>query len=146
MRILGLDLGRKRIGVAISDPLGAFARELCTLERTSKGKVFSALKELVREWQVGLVVAGLPRKLSGEKGDEARWAESFARELEEALAVPVAVWDERLSTVQAARELKAGGRRTARQDLDARAAAVMLQSYLDAKRWEGSGADAEKEV
>ncbi len=139
MRTLGLDLGRKRIGVAISDPTGVLARELQVIVRTSKQGDLTTLKDLVQEWKVGRVIVGHPRRLSGERGREARWVERYAQELEEALGLPVVLWDEWLSTVQAERELRESGRRVRRKELHARAAAIILQDYLDAKRAEEQG-------
>ena len=144
MRTLGLDLGRRRIGVAISDPTGAFARELQVIVRTSKQGDLASLKDLVHQWKVGRVIVGHPRKLNGERGAEARWAERYAKELEEALGLPVVLWDEWLSTVQAEREFRDGGRRVKRKELHARAAAIILQDYLDAKRAGEQGCHGEE--
>jgi putative Holliday junction resolvase len=137
MRALGLDLGRKRIGVAISDPTGAFARELQVVMRSSKKEDFATLKGLVEEWEVEEVIVGHPRSLSGERGGEARWVEGYARELEGALGRPVLLWDERFSTVQAESEVREAGRRVRREELHARAAAIILQDYLDTRRETG---------
>ena len=117
--------------MAISDPMGLFARELQVIMRSSKEGDFAALKELVQEWKVGRVIVGYPRSLSGERGGEARWVERYAQELEGALGLPVVLWDEWLSTVQAEREVRESGRRVRRKELHARAAAIILQDYLD---------------
>ncbi|GBC87653.1 Putative pre-16S rRNA nuclease [bacterium HR12] len=134
-RVLGLDLGEARIGVAISDDERRLAVPLGTV-RTGAPRDLAAIAELVREHDVALVVVGHPLSLSGERGEAARKAEAFAEALREVLPVPVALHDERLTTVEAERALgEAGARgRRRRRAVDRSAAAVMLQAYLDAER------------
>jgi putative Holliday junction resolvase len=131
-RVLGLDLGDARIGVAISDDERRLAVPLGTV-RTGAPADLRAIAELVREHAVAVVVVGHPLMLSGESGARAHHAERFARALRDVLGIPVRLHDERLSTVEADRALRAagaGGRR--RRDLvDRSAATVILQSWLD---------------
>ena len=133
MRILALDLGGKRIGVAVSDELGFLARGLTTIHRRNRNADLAAIVRLVEEQQAGLVVIGLPLHLSGAAGHEAAKAEKFGTVLAPHLPVPITYWDERLTTVAAARMLAEAGvsPKKARERIDAAAAAVLLQSYLD---------------
>ena len=132
-RILGLDLGDVRIGVAISDPDRKVAVPFGTVH-TGAPADLKAIATIVEEDEVTLVVVGNPLRMSGESGARARHAEEFAGALRQFLAVPVVLHDERLSTAEAERALKeagAGGRER-RAAVDRSAAAVILQSYLDA--------------
>lgn len=131
-RVLGLDLGQARIGVALSDPDRRVAVPIGTI-RTGAPADLKAIASLVREHGVEEVVVGHPLGLSGRKGEAADHAERFATVLHEVLAIPVLLQDERLSTVQAERELGAAGvrGRRQRQVVDQSAATVILQSYLD---------------
>ncbi len=131
MRLLGLDLGERRIGVAVSDPQKVFARGVEVIERRSVERDLEALERLVQRYEVEAIVVGYPRRLDGTAGEEAEKAEAFAAQIESYLGLPVALWDERLSTVRAARVLRETGRRKRRQAIDATAAAVILQDYLD---------------
>ncbi|HMK11769.1 MAG TPA: Holliday junction resolvase RuvX [Acidimicrobiales bacterium] len=134
MRVLALDLGSKRIGVAISDPTESIASPDRVIDRTgSRARDHRAIAAVVDEWGAELVVVGLPLSLSGADGPAARATREEAAELEAALTVPVVVHDERLTTVTASRTL-----REAKMTADARrrvvdkvAAAVLLQSWLD---------------
>lgn len=132
-RVLGLDLGDVRIGVAISDPDRRLAVPLGTVH-TGAPADLKAIAELVREHDVNLVVVGHPLLLSGEAGDRARKAESFAAALGGFLNIPVVLQDERLSTVEADRALREAGAsgRERRRAVDRSAATVILQAYLDA--------------
>lgn len=134
-RILGLDLGEKRLGVALSDPSGTVASPLATIpHRTQRGDV-ERIASLCREHEVAAVVVGWPRNMDGTSGLPARRAEVFAQALRRALAVPVELWDERLSTVAADRALLEGNvtRRRRRVLRDRVAAALILQAWLDAR-------------
>lgn len=133
MRYLALDLGDRRIGVALSDPTGLLARPFMTLRRASRAEDFTRLNALVAEQQVGTVVVGLPLNLDGSDSQQTAWVRDYSAALAAALPVPVLLWDERLTSVEAAERLRARGKRPARQELDAAAAAVILQSYLDAR-------------
>lgn len=135
-RIMALDVGEKRIGVALSDPLGLTAQGLTVVHRRSPAADVAALAELVRAHEVTLIVVGLPRRMSGAIGAQAENALAFAALLRESLAVPVETWDERLTTRAAERMLVAGdlSRARRRQVVDKVAAALILQGYLDARR------------
>ena len=150
-RILGLDVGDRRIGVAISDPDRRLAVPLRSIERDGRGSEREALAALVRSEEVLAFVVGLPLSLSGETGPQAESTKSFARELEASLGLPVHLWDERLSTQEAQRLVADGGRRESGRresgrrsrrastaDIDALAASIILQAYLDSLRAGGA--------
>jgi putative holliday junction resolvase len=132
-RVLGLDLGDARIGVAISDDGRRLALPIGTI-RTGAPADLKSIAELVREHSVALVILGYPLLLSGEAGERAHHAERFAEALRAILPVPVLLQDERLSTVEAERALRATGAkgRVRRRHVDRSAATVILQSWLDA--------------
>jgi len=137
VRILGLDMGERRVGIAISDPTGTVARPLQTLVRGSREEDFAAIAALVAEYDVGLVVVGQPLSLDGTEGPQARRVARYAEALAARLPVQLVSWDERFTTVVAEEILqqshKSKKRRRARiaGEVDAVAAAVILQSYLD---------------
>ncbi len=137
MVIMGLDPGGKRIGVALSDPTGLLASPLTVLRRTTLERDLAELRRLAEANDVEKVLVGLPLHLSGEEGNEAERARSFASEVEAALGLPVELVDERLSSVEAERQLMESGVRWRRRKerLDAVAAAVILQAYLDTERY-----------
>lgn len=141
MRVLALDLGSKRIGVAVSDPTETIASPDRVIQRTgAKAADHKAIAEVVIEWEAELVVVGLPLSLDGSDGPAARAARAEAAELATVLVVPVVVHDERLTTVTASRSLQEA-RLTAdarRRVVDKVAAAVLLQSWLDQRRHEGN--------
>ena len=124
-RVLALDYGSARCGCALSDPTGTLARPLAVVERAASRRGLAELARLVREREVGRVVIGLPLTLAGDEGAQAAEARAFAARLEELVAVPVELYDERLTTRQAERS---GGKAAA----DSRAAAHLLQAYLSA--------------
>ena len=131
MRVLGVDLGSARIGVALSDPDGILATPLTVLPRTPE--LLERIRTLAAEHDVGAVVVGLPRSLDGRERQAARTVRAEVRRLAEGLPVPVHLQDERLSTVVAHTGMAAAGR-TARQrrgSVDASAAAVLLQTWLE---------------
>ena len=134
-RILALDLGEKRLGVALSDPSGTVASPLATVPHRSRREDVERIVALSREHEVTAVVVGWPRNMDGTSGPTARRAEVFARALGRALSVPVELWDERLSSVAADRALlEADVTRRRRRDLrDRVAAALILQGWLDAR-------------
>ena len=139
MRIMALDVGHKRIGVALSDPGQVLASTLQVIERKELQRDLAVVVQLVREHGVGKVIVGYPRSLNGTVGQQARVVERYAAVLEEklrdsSLDVPVVLWDERFSTVTADRLMAEAGRkgRERRERIDAVAAAVILQDYLDA--------------
>ena len=132
-RILALDLGKKRIGLAISDPLGITAQGLPNLVRTRKRADLAALEQLVRERQVGLILMGNPINMRGDEGRQSAWVREFAQALEKRTGLPVKLWDERLTSVEANRVLRSSGisieKRAAA--VDRLSAVILLQSYLD---------------
>jgi putative Holliday junction resolvase len=132
-RILALDLGKKRIGLAISDPLGITAQGLPNLVRTNKRADLDALGELIREREVGEVLMGNPINMRGTEGQQSGWVREFAESIETRLGVPVRFWDERLTSVEAERVLRQSGisieKRAAA--VDRLSAVILLQSYLD---------------
>jgi len=134
---LALDVGERRIGVAISDPSGTIARPLQTLARGSREEDFAAIAALVAEHGVGLVVVGRPLSLNGTEGPQARRVARYAEALTATLPVPVTAWDERFTTVTAEEILRQTRRKKRRArdkgEVDAVAAAVILQSYLDSQ-------------
>ena len=132
-RILALDLGKRRIGLAISDPLGITAQGLPNLERTNKRADLEALGALIRQREVGLVLMGNPVNMRGTEGRQSGWVREFAGDIEKRLGVPVRLWDERLTSVEAGRVLRSSGisieKRAAA--VDRLSAVILLQSYLD---------------
>lgn len=134
-RLLGLDMGERRIGVAVSDPTGLTAQPLDVIQRTTPERDVERIVHLAKAYEGARVVVGLPLRLNGTRGDAATKAEEFAARLGEA-GLSVHMWDERLTTVQAERTLRSGGvdSRKRRKVIDKVAAAVMLQAYLDSSR------------
>ncbi|MEW5954687.1 MAG: Holliday junction resolvase RuvX [Bacillota bacterium] len=136
MRIMGLDLGDKTIGVALSDPLGLTAQALEVVCRNGSLKDdLIRLKEIARANEVTRIVIGLPRNMNGTIGPRGELALEFTRQVEQSLGLPAETWDERLSTVAAERVLLDANmrRKKRRQVIDKIAAAVILQNYLDAR-------------
>ncbi len=134
-RCLGLDVGDRRIGVAVSDESGRLARPLTVLRRTGTAADAAGVAALARELGAGLVVVGLPLNMDGSRGEQAEKSLAFAAELS-ARGLRVELWDERLSTRQAQRVLVAAGarRRARRSREDAVAAALILQGFLERRR------------
>jgi putative Holliday junction resolvase len=132
-RVLALDLGKRRIGLAVSDELGLTAQGLPTLERTNKAQDLEVLARLIREKNAALVVVGHPLHLSGAEGRQANWAAQFARTLAMHAEVEVRLWDERLTSVEAGRILSQSGmsRKKKSAAVDRLSAVLILQSYLD---------------
>ena len=130
-RILGLDFGRARIGVAISDELQMLAHPLETIPANEEPA--SRIAEIVREKQVDHVVAGIPRQMNGQIGTAATEVLEFVEKLRSILPCPVVTWDERLTTVAAHRALRDAGKKTrdTRGYVDQVAAQMILQTYLD---------------
>jgi putative Holliday junction resolvase len=132
-RILGLDLGSKTIGIALSDPLKITSQGLTTLKRTSHSKELARLKELIREHAVQAVVVGLPKNMDGSIGPQWEKAIREAERLERELDLPVSLWDERLTTVEAEKTLLQAdlSRSKRKKVIDKMAAQLILQGYLD---------------
>lgn len=137
MRIIGLDVGEKRIGVAMSDPLGILASPLTQINRTGNRTAIEAILELVRQHEVERIIAGMPYSIDGSLGQQAERVGGFLRKLSEHLDIPVETWDERYTTVAAEGKMaEAGIRKDKRKkQIDAAAAALILQEYLDTKRY-----------
>ena len=138
MRILSLDVGEKRIGVAMSDPLGILASPLTQINITGTKAAIEAILELVRQHEVERIIAGLPYSIDGSLGPQAQRVGSFLRKLSECLDIPIETWDERYTTVAAeGKMIEAGVRKDKRKkQIDAAAAAIILQEYLDTVRTE----------
>lgn len=138
-RVLGVDLGEARIGLALSDPLGVTAQPLETLVRQGARADLAEVARIAREREVRAIVVGLPLRLDGDEGPAAEAARRFARRLEGRLpGVRLEFWDERLTTVLAERTMISGRARRARrrERVDTVAAVLILQSWLDAHRHE----------
>ena len=133
MRILALDHGTKRIGVAVSDETHTIAQPLEFIPAEPFADFLARLRQLIREKEVGLILVGLPRNMDGSYGPAAEKAQTFVAALKDAIVIPVETRDERLTSAQANRVLIQGGvRRDKRKvKVDKMAAAILLQSYLD---------------
>ncbi|HEV2209252.1 MAG TPA: Holliday junction resolvase RuvX [Verrucomicrobiae bacterium] len=136
MRILALDHGTKRIGVALSDELKLIAQPLTYLPAEPFAAFLEKLKELLRDKEVELILVGLPRNMDGSYGPAALKVQDFAAALKGALTIPIQTWDERLTSVMANRFLIEGKvrRQKRKEKVDQTAAALLLQSYLDSLR------------
>jgi len=135
-RVLGLDVGSKRIGIAVSDPLGITAQGLETLQRQNKRLDFEKLEKLARDYSVAEVVVGFPLRMSGAEGVQAEKMHRFADELRERLQIPVHLWDERLTSAEANRLLRETEMSIQRraQVVDQMAAVLILQSWMERQR------------
>jgi putative holliday junction resolvase len=141
-RILALDLGKRRIGLAISDPLGITAQGLPNLVRGRKRDDLDALDQLIQDREVGMILLGNPINMGGAEGRQSGWVREFAETLKQRTRLPVQLWDERLTTVEAGRVLRDSGisieKRAAA--IDRLSAVILLQSYLDSgQRWDPEG-------
>jgi putative pre-16S rRNA nuclease len=134
-RILAIDYGSRRMGLAVSDPLGITAQGLETLERRNKRSDFARLEKLVREYQVREIVLGNPLRMSGEEGRQSQKVAEFADELRRRLELPVHLWDERLTSAEANRILREAELSIQKraQAVDRMAATLILQSFLQAR-------------
>ncbi|MDH7490723.1 MAG: Holliday junction resolvase RuvX [Anaerolineae bacterium] len=130
---MGLDIGRRRIGVAASDPTGFLASGVQVIPRASLQKDVEAVRSLAESLGAEQIVVGYPLSLSGEAGPQAQETERFVDALRACVSVPVVLWDERLSTLEADRRMQEAGvsGRKRRQRVDVAAAILILQSYLD---------------
>jgi len=135
MRILGLDVGERTIGVAVSDEMGWTAQGLETIQRQSPEADYARLLQLIEQYQVKEIVVGLPRNMNGTIGPRGESCQRFARQLAERTALPVRLWDERLTTMAAEKMLIAAdvSRKKRKRVIDKMAAVMILQGYLDAK-------------
>ncbi len=133
MRSMGLDVGEKRIGVAMSDPLKKTAHAFAVIERSGLDSTVKTLRDMIEEYDIEEIVVGMPYAMDGSEGPQARKTTTFIEEVKDRLDVSIATWDERLSTAEAERSLIAAGiKPSMRKNIkDKVAAAVILQSYLD---------------
>ena len=136
--LLGLDYGLRRIGVAVSDPTDTIATALHTHDEAD-GSFFTYLSQVIRERGVDGVVLGLPLRTSGDEGDLASRVRDFAHKITERTGLPVYLEDERYTSQEAARHLRLGGKkRRPKSDVDAVAAAIILQQFLDRRSGNGN--------
>ena len=133
MRILALDYGTRRIGVAVSDETKTIAQPLEYIPAEPFADFLARLKQLLVEKEIDLILVGLPRNMDGSYGLAAEKVQTFVAALKDAVVVPIKTWDERLTSAQANRVLIQGGVRRAKrkEKVDQTAAAILLQSYLD---------------
>jgi putative holliday junction resolvase len=134
-RILGLDVGSKRIGIAVSDALGITAQGLETLQRKNKRHDLAALEGLIRDYHIQEIVVGLPLRMSGAEGTQSEKMQGFAEELRQRFGLPVHLWDERLTSAEANRllretELSIEKRAKA---VDRMAAVLILQGWMESR-------------
>jgi putative Holliday junction resolvase len=136
MRIMGLDVGTRTIGVAISDELGITAQGLKTLKRKSMEEDLKEIATIIRQFEVEKIVVGLPKKMDGTLGTQAEIVLKWVKALKDKISIPVESWDERLSTVGATRVLLEAdlSRRKRKKVIDKLAAVLILQGYLDQSR------------
>lgn len=134
-RILGLDVGSKRIGLAVSDPLGITAQGLETLQRQNKRRDFEALGRVIGEFDVAEIVVGNPLRMSGATGTQSEKMARFAEELHSRFQIPVHLWDERLTSAEANRLLRSSEMSIKRRGevVDRLAAVLILQSWMEAR-------------
>lgn len=141
-RILALDPGERRVGLAVSDELGLTAQGLPTFDSREDGDLFERLAELVDSYGVTRIVVGHPRSLAGRDTDATRRAEALADDVRRRLSVTVDLWDERLSSAEAKRVL--AGSRAGKKSVDRLAAVLILQGYLDAHPRASHGSNEEE--
>jgi putative Holliday junction resolvase len=132
-RVLALDLGKKRIGLALSDELGVTAQGLDTLERTNIREDLARISEIASQKGARLILIGNPLHMSGREGRQAEYAQDFGKRLQAVTGLPVKFWDERLTTVAAQRVLRESGISIQKRAkaVDRLAAVILLESYLD---------------
>ncbi len=139
-RVLALDVGSRRIGVAVSDPLGITAQGLETIQRQNKRKDWAALGAVLTKYDAGEIVVGLPLRLSGAEGTQSEKMRVFAAELHAQFGLPVHLWDERWTSTEANRLLRETNLSIAKRGraVDRMAAVLILQAWLEARRSSGS--------
>lgn len=135
MRIIGLDYGEARIGVAVSDLLGTIANPLDTISEKDREKQLLKVLEVIEREKVEKIVVGLPKRMDGTLGHRAEYTKAFAEELSERCSLPLVMWDERLSSSEAHRMLDSGGvsGKKRKTKVDKIAAVLILQTYLDSQ-------------
>lgn len=136
MKILGLDYGEARIGVAVSDALGILATPLETISEKERSVQLEKVAKVARDNRVEKLVVGYPKHMDGTVGHRAQYTEEFAKDLSEILEIPYIMWDERLSSTEAHRILESGGvsGKNRKTKVDKIAAVIILQGYLDANQ------------
>ena len=134
-RVLGLDVGSRTIGMAVSDPLWITAQGLETVRRQNKRKDYEKLADVIRQYQIAEIVVGYPLRLSGAEGTQSEKMQAFAEELRKHFKLPVHLWDERLTSSQAHRVLKEADISIEKRGkaVDRMAAVLILQSWMEAK-------------
>jgi putative pre-16S rRNA nuclease len=134
-RVLGLDVGARRIGVAVSDPLGITAQGLETLHRKNKKTDFAHLQRLIREFEIKEIVVGLPLRMSGLEGAQAEKIQAFADDLRKHFQLPVHLWDERLTSAEANRLLRETDLSIEKRGraVDRMAAILILQGWMESR-------------
>ena len=132
-KVMALDLGEKRIGVAVSDELRMIARSFGVIKRTSRAADYAKYQNIIAQEKIALLVVGLPVMLDGEEGQKAKWTRNYAGEFAKQLDIPLVFFDEALTTIEAEASMRARNIRgkKARAQVDAVAAAFILQNYLD---------------
>ena len=135
MRVLAIDHGTKRMGIAVSDPSGMIALPLEFIPAEPFNPFLDRLKQLIQEKEVELILIGMPRNMDGSYGPAAAKVQEFVAVLKETIAVPIKTWDERLTSTQANRLLVQADvkRKDRKEKVDAAAAAILLQSFLDSR-------------
>ena len=134
-RIMGLDIGDKTIGVAVSDLMGMTAQGIKTIKRTSKKNDIEEIKQIIKEKQVNLIVSGLPKNINGTVGPQGEKVQKFCELIKEETGLEIEFWDERLTTVAAEKTLITAdvSRKKRKNVIDMMAAVLILQGYLDFK-------------
>jgi len=134
MRVLALDLGKRRIGVAMSDPMRIIAQGYDTIQRTNIREDLALLENMVREKEVSQIVIGNPLHMSGHAGRGSSWAQDFADRLAERTSLPVELWDERMTSVEAGRVLRSSGVSIEKRAkaVDQLSAVLILENWLSA--------------
>ncbi|MBW1971708.1 MAG: Holliday junction resolvase RuvX [Deltaproteobacteria bacterium] len=132
-RILGLDVGDKTIGIAISDPLFMTAQGISTVYRKSMREDIEALEDIIKKYNISLIICGFPKRVDGSIGEQAIKVKDFSSEIEAYFKIPVILWDERFSTSSATRTLLEAdlSRRKRKKVINKLAAVIILQNYLD---------------
>ena len=146
-RVLGLDVGTRRIGLAVTDPLGITAQGLETLERKNKKQDFAYLNRVLREYGVKEIVVGLPLRMSGEEGTQSEKIRIFAEQLGKKFGLPVHLWDERLTSAEANRFLRASELSIEKRAkaVDRMAAVLILQGWMERKGLNSGSPELEQE-
>lgn len=142
MRIMGIDYGDKRVGIALSDPLGLMAQGLKTLPNKVYDKMLESIFQIIKEYDVNLIVLGLPKNMNGTLGERGIVTENFASDIKQRLNdIEIVFWDERLSTVEAHSFLNATNTRGDKRKsiIDTLSAQIILQSYLDSPKSKQKG-------